>query len=234
MRANQNPHNNTSARSRPSTPRRRASSPTSTGPRPRPLGSRTADVFDTLQVYLGSVFVNDLQSFRAYDFRFWPRPMRRSATTKAACSNCSPVGLGRDGAAGLGGQSRAHDRPLSGAALQPLSGRRDPGRQPPGARRARRSATMERLAAERLPPGYGYEWTELAYQEKLAANTGIMVFGHGGGGGLPVAGRLYESVTLPFAVVLISCPCACFAADPRRQLRGADNNIPDPDRSVVC
>ena len=94
----------------------------------------------------------------------------------------------------------------------------------PDARQGRRVLTMERLAAERLPPGYGYEWTELAYQEKLAGNTGIMVFGMAVVVVFLLLAALYESVTLPFAVVLI-VPMCLLAAILGVNLRGADNNI---------
>jgi hypothetical protein len=38
-------------------------------------------------------------------------------------------------------------------------------------------AAMEKLAADRLPDGFGFDWTDLAYQQKLAGNTGLLVFG---------------------------------------------------------
>ena len=48
---------------------------------------------------------------------------------------------------------------------------------------------MEKLAAKTLPTGFGYEWTELAYQQKTAGNTAAIVFGAGGGVRLPAARR---------------------------------------------
>jgi multidrug efflux pump subunit AcrB len=98
------------------------------------------------------------------------------------------------------------------------------GDSPPGRSSGQAIATMERLAAERLPPGYGYEWTELAYQEKLAGNTGIMVFGMAVVVVFLLLAALYESVTLPFAVILI-VPMCLLAAILGVNLRGADNNI---------
>ena len=58
----------------------------------------------------------------------------------------------------------------------------------PGDSTGQALAAMERLAAEHLPDGFGYEWTELAYQQKLAGNTGILVFGASRGVRLPGAG----------------------------------------------
>ena len=51
------------------------------------------------------------------------------------------------------------------------------GNTAPGYSTGQALAAMEKLAAERLPDGFGFEWTELAYQEKLAGNTGLLVFG---------------------------------------------------------
>ena len=52
----------------------------------------------------------------------------------------------------------------------------------------RHSPTMEKLATQRLPAGFGYEWTELAYQQKLAGNTAMLVFGASRAVRLPGAG----------------------------------------------
>ena len=83
---------------------------------------------------------------------------------------------------------------------------------------------MEQLAAQTLPPGYGYEWTELALQEKLAGNTGMIVFGMAVVFVFLLLAALYESVTLPAAVILI-VPMCLLAAMIGVNIRGADNNI---------
>src|SRR3954451_8018548 len=61
-------------------------------------------------------------------------------------------------------------------------------------------ATMERLAAEHLPDGFGFEWTELAYQEKLAGNAGLLVFGGSVVFVFLVLAAQYESWSLPLSV----------------------------------
>ena len=66
---------------------------------------------------------------------------------------------------------------------------------------------MEKLAAERLPDGFGFEWTELAYQEKLVGNTGLLVFGASVVFVFLVLAAQYESWTLPLAVILIVPMC---------------------------
>ena len=50
---------------------------------------------------------------------------------------------------------------------------------------------------ERLPDGFGYEWTELAYQEKLAGNTALLVFGAAVVFVFLVLAAQYESWSLP-------------------------------------
>jgi len=68
-------------------------------------------------------------------------------------------------------------------------------------------AVMERLAAERLPDGIGYEWTDLAYQQKTAGDTAILVFGASVLFVFLVLAAQYESWSLPLAVVLIVPMC---------------------------
>ena len=80
------------------------------------------------------------------------------------------------------------------------------------------------LAAERLPDGFGFEWTELAYQEKLAGNTGLLVFGASVVFVFLVLAAQYESWTLPLAVILI-VPMCLLAAVSGLLLRGMDVNI---------
>ena len=61
--------------------------------------------------------------------------------------------------------------------------------------------------AERLPPGIGYEWTDLAYQQRQAGNTAILIFGASVLFVFLVLAAQYESWTLPLAIVLIVPMC---------------------------
>jgi len=85
-------------------------------------------------------------------------------------------------------------------------------------------AKMEELASQRLPDGFGYEWTELAYQQKLAGNTGLLVFGASVVFVFLVLAAQYESWSLPLSVVLI-VPMCLLAAVSGLLLRGIDVNI---------
>jgi len=84
--------------------------------------------------------------------------------------------------------------------------------------------TMEQLADENLPPGFGYAWTEIAYQERQAGNTIVFLF--------PLAvlfvfltlAAQYESWVLPLAIILIVPLCLLFSII-GIWFRGMDNNI---------
>ena len=83
---------------------------------------------------------------------------------------------------------------------------------------------MERIAEETLPPGFGYEWTDIAYQQQAAGNTMIYIF--------PLCvlfvfltlAAQYESWLLPLAVILI-VPLCLLCALLGIWFRGLDNNI---------
>src|SRR3546814_12247498 len=83
---------------------------------------------------------------------------------------------------------------------------------------------MEQLATEKLPPGFSYEWTGLAFQEKAAGNTAALIFLLAVVFVFLVLAAQYEALTLPLAVILIVHMCI-MAAMSGVNLRGMDNNI---------
>ena len=83
---------------------------------------------------------------------------------------------------------------------------------------------MEGIAAKVLPPGFGFEWTEIALQEKLAGNTAILAFGLAVVFVFLLLAALYESWLLPLAVILI-VPMCILAAMIGVNIRGLDRNI---------
>ena len=85
-------------------------------------------------------------------------------------------------------------------------------------------AAMERLARERLPNGFGFEWTDIAYQQQLAGNSSGLAFALGVVFVFIFLAALYESVTLPLAVILI-VPMCLLAAMLGVNAIGLDNNI---------
>ncbi|MCA9161074.1 MAG: efflux RND transporter permease subunit, partial [Planctomycetales bacterium] len=94
----------------------------------------------------------------------------------------------------------------------------------PGYSTGQSLATMESLAAQNLPAGFGYEWTEMAFQEKQAGNTIVFLF--------PLAvlfvflalAAQYESWLLPLAIILIVPLCLLFALV-GVWFRSMDNNV---------
>jgi multidrug efflux pump subunit AcrB len=83
---------------------------------------------------------------------------------------------------------------------------------------------VEKIASERLPSGFGFEWTEIALQEKLAGNTALLAFGLAVVFVFLLLAALYESWLLPLAVILI-VPMCILAAMIGINLRGLDRNI---------
>jgi multidrug efflux pump subunit AcrB len=80
------------------------------------------------------------------------------------------------------------------------------------------------MAAETLPPGFGYEWTELAFQQIRAGNTAVFAFALGVAFVFLVLAAQFESLTLPLAIILI-VPMSLIASITGVILRGQDNNI---------
>jgi HAE1 family hydrophobic/amphiphilic exporter-1 len=85
-------------------------------------------------------------------------------------------------------------------------------------------ASMERIAAEVLPRGFSYDWTELAFQEKQAGNSGAIAFGLAVMFVFLLLAALYESLVLPLAVILI-VPMCLLAAILGVNIMRLDNNI---------
>ena len=140
------------------------------------LGVTPEDVFETLEVYLGSSYVNDF-NFLGRTFRVTVQadgPFRQDtrdvATLKTRSASGDMVPLG----------SVATFRDITGPYRVPrynlYPAAEVQGTTAPGTSTGKALATMEGLATQTLPDGFGFEWTELALQEKLAGNTGLLVF----------------------------------------------------------
>jgi multidrug efflux pump len=188
------------------------------------MGVPLTDVFDTLQIYLGSLYVNDLNLFgRTYHVTAQADgPFRREPADilnfKTRNSQGAMVPLGTlVSVRGVNGPDRVVRYDMYPAAE--ITG--NPAR---GISSGQAIAAMERLVREKLPPTVGFEWTELTYQEILEGNTAIFVF--------PLCvlfvflalAALYESWSLPLAIILIVPMCLLFAVL-GVWARGMDNNI---------
>src|SRR5205814_6924879 len=94
----------------------------------------------------------------------------------------------------------------------------------PGGSQGTAMAAMERLAAQMLPPGMQIEWTDIAYQAKLAGNTAVFLFPLCVLFVFLVHSAEYESWSLPLAIILIAPMCLPFALL-GNWVRGMDNNL---------
>ena len=188
------------------------------------LGVSVSDVFSALEVYLGSAFVND--------FSYLGRTFRVTAQADAPY-RMEPDDIGRIRVRNANGEMV----PLSSVAT--FEYRSGPSRVPrynlypaadligstaPGFSSGEAIATMERLAAQILPDGITYEWTELAYQEQQSGNTGILAFAFAVIFVFLLLVALYESWTLPLSVILI-VPMCLLSAITGVHFMGLDNNI---------
>ncbi len=188
------------------------------------LGVPDSSVFSTLQTYLGSSYVGDF-NFLGHTFQVQAQadaPFRQDEAaiaqlqTRAKSGQMVPLGsvvnLRR-----TTGPYRVLRYDLYPSAE--IQGEPAPGRSSGEALKA-----MQDVANRVLPQGFGWEWTELAYQQQLAGGSGNIVFVLAVVFVFLMLAALYESVTLPLAVILI-VPMCLLAAVTGVNLRGQDNNI---------
>ncbi len=188
------------------------------------LGVQPGQVFDTLGTYIGSSYVNDFNLFgRTFRVTAQAEPGAREQITD----------IGRLQVRSSSGEmvplsSVATLRPDSGPArvvrynMQPAIELQ--GQAAPGVSSGQALQTMEQLAAENLPQGFGYEWTGLAYQQQAAGGSSAVIFLLAVVFVFLVLAAQYEAITLPLAVILI-VPMCILAAMLGVNLRGMDNNI---------
>jgi multidrug efflux pump len=190
----------------------------------RQLGIAVTDVFDTMQIYLGSLYVNDFNRFgRTYSVRVQAdAPYRAHAEDVGLLKVRSSTGEMVPLSALLNVRpSAGPERAMryNGFLTADLNGRAAPGYSSGQAQ-----AAIERIAAETLPPGVRFEWTELTYQEILAGNSAVWIFPLSILLVFLVLAALYESLALPLSIILI-VPTALFAAMTGVWLTHGDNNI---------
>ncbi|CAN7238368.1 efflux RND transporter permease subunit [Rhizobium sp. LjRoot30] len=188
------------------------------------LGVTVTDVFETLQIYLGSLYVNDFNAFgRTYSVRVQADAQFRSKQedigqlkVRSQSGEMIPLSALLKVDATTGPERTTRYNGFLAADIN--------GGPAPGFSSGQAQAAIERIAQETLPPGIDFEWTDLTYQQILAGNSSLFVF--------PLALLLvylvlaaqYESLTLPIAIILI-VPMGVLAALTGIWLTGGDNNI---------
>ncbi len=182
------------------------------------------NIFEALQIYLGSSYVNDFNFLgRTYRVTAQADSTYRDeaediARLRTRSNNGSIVPLG---SVVTLRSTTAPDRVVR-YNLYPSADVN--GDTMPGFSSGQAITTMERIARENLPGGFDFEWTDLAYQQQAAGNTAIYIF--------PLCvlfvflalSAQYESWLLPLAVILI-VPLCLLCAIAGIWLRGLDNNI---------
>ncbi|MCF1609220.1 efflux RND transporter permease subunit [Serratia marcescens] len=187
-------------------------------------GVSLADVFESLQIYLGSLYINDFNRFgRTYkvtaqadaDHRMQAEAIGRLQVRNAA-GDMLPLssfvtvtpGSGPDRIIRYNGYPSADIS--GGAAIGVSSGQA--------------VALMEQLAKETLPEGMTVEWTDLTYQQKLAGNAALFIFPLCVLLAYLILATQYNSWLLPLAVLLI-VPMCLLSAMIGVWLLGGDNNV---------
>jgi multidrug efflux pump len=187
-------------------------------------GVSVQDLFDTMQVYLGSLYVNDFNAFgRTYAVTAQAEPRFRlqakdivGLKTRNSAGDMIPLGSFVTVKRSAGPDRVMHYNSYATAEIN--------GGPAVGYSSGQAQAAMEKLARRELPNGMSFEWTELTYQQIIAGNTAVLIF--------PLVVLLvflvlaaqYESLSLPLAVILIM-PMVLLSAITGVTLSHGDNNI---------
>lgn len=192
--------------------------------RARRLNVSLSSVFEALEIYVGSAYINDFNFLgRTYrvtaqadaEHRLTPDDVMR-IKVRNSMGKMVPIGSVAT-VNDTSGPSRVPRYNLFPAAELT-------GDTVAGFSTGQSMERMEALAAETLPPGFDYEWTELAYQEKQTGNTPILIFMLSALFVFLLLAAQYESWSLPLAIVLI-VPMCLLSAGLGLVISGKDNNI---------
>jgi hydrophobe/amphiphile efflux-1 (HAE1) family protein len=188
------------------------------------LGVPISRFFETLSTYMGSSFVNDFnilgKTYRVTaqadnPFRLSVRDVE-NLRTRSVSGDMVPLG------------AVARFQEITGPYRVPrynlFAAAEVQGSTTPGFSTGQAIAAMEKILAAQLPPGFAFEWTEIALQEKAVGNTAAIAFTLAVVFVFLLLAAQYESVLLPLAVILI-VPMCLLAAISGLLLRGMDNNV---------
>ena len=182
------------------------------------------DVFDTMQVYLGSLYVNDFNRFgRTYQvnvqaespYRLQPEDISHLRTRNAA-GEMIPLGAVVNVRPIYGPDRVMHYNGFPAAEIN--------GAAAPGYSSGQSETAMAKVLNDQLPNGMKFEWTELTYQNILAGNTMVYIFPLSVFLVYLVLAAQYESWSLPLVIILI-VPMTLFSAIAGVWLLHGDNNV---------
>ncbi|MFT7300985.1 MAG: hydrophobe/amphiphile efflux-1 (HAE1) family protein [Porticoccus sp.] len=182
------------------------------------------NVVDTLEIYLGSRYVNDF-NFLGRTYRVIAQADGVYRDEPADINNLRVRSVDGD-MVPLGSLLTLEDRtgPVRLSRYNNYSAVDISGSAAAGFSSGDAMQRMETLLENNLPEGVGYEWTEMALQEKLASGSVLINFGLAVLFVFLLLAALYESWLLPLSVILI-VPMCLLASVSGIALRGLDNNI---------
>ena len=213
--------------------------------RAKQLNVPLTDIFQTLQIYTGSEYVNDFtfsnRSYRVYvqadqQFRGNPKDLTSFYTRSRGGSGggLSATGLPVAGpASGVSGSMVSLDNlidvtPRTSAGqishYNLFRSTEISGSAAPGKSSGQAVAAMEKVAARSLPQGFGYEWTGIAQEQIESGNATLLIFALALVLVFLVLAAQYESFSLPF-IVLLSVPLGLIGALGGQLLRGQANDV---------
>ncbi|WP_338512256.1 efflux RND transporter permease subunit [Pseudomonas trivialis] len=187
-------------------------------------GVAISDIFDTLQIYLGSLYANDFNRFgRTYQVNVQAEQQFRQdedqiGQLKVRNNKGEMIPLATFiKVSDTSGPDRVmHYNGFITAEIN--------GNAAPGYSSGQAQAAIEKLLKDELPNGMTYEWTDLTYQQILSGNTALFVFPLCVLLAFLVLAAQYESWSLPLAVILI-VPMTLLSAITGVIISGSDNNI---------
>lgn len=188
------------------------------------LGLPIDEIFRTMQIYLGSIYVNDFNQFgRTYQvvaqadksFRSTPQDITR-LQVRNADGQMVPLASVLEVKESFGPEIASRYNAFRSADLN--------GNPAPGYSSGQAQDAITKILNETLPQGMEFEWTELTYQQILAGNTAIFIFPLCIFFVFLVLAAQYESLTLPLAVIMI-VPMGILSAIIGIFLSHGDNNI---------
>jgi multidrug efflux pump len=190
----------------------------------RQLGVAVTDIFETMQIYLGSLYANDFNRFgRTYSVRVQADAQFRARAddigqlkVRSASGEMVPLSALLRVKSSAGPERAMRYNGFLTADVN--------GTAAPGFSTGEAQAAVKKIAAETLPKGFDFEWTELTYQEILAGNSAMWVFPLAVFLVFLVLAALYESLALPLSIIMI-VPMGLLAAMTGVWLSGGDNNI---------
>ncbi|WP_406858003.1 multidrug efflux RND transporter permease subunit [Alsobacter sp. KACC 23698] len=188
------------------------------------MGLNLPDIFNTLQIYLGSLYVNDFNMFG----RTFRVTLQADQGARGSAADISRLYV-RNGSGGMVPLSTLGSlKPVVGPETVPHYNNNPSalinGGAAPGFSSGQAVAAMQRAAATALPRDFGYEWTGITFQELKAGSVATLVFGLAIVFVFLILAAQYESWSMPF-MVLLAVPLALFGAVGALWVRGLQIDV---------